>query len=213
MNKYHHLFLFVIFLLVACRNSNSNGININTSNQWQIKTVDNKISIINFKTFKDDSIELKTPTEWKMQEQKDSWKYFSYDANNPKLYFAIQKYDSEQIEMNSKEYLIEGFKQVSDKINEFHYVLKRLKFKDEQVCYICTIFTKEKDVDYITNTLICQSGNLIFDFSLKTKESNKTNEVDYRKFLLIVQSFACDHNKPIGNRIIVKEEKITFEDL
>lgn len=213
MNKYHHLFLFVIFLLVACRNSNSNGININTSNQWEIKTIDNKISIINFKIFKDDSIELKTPTEWKIQEQKDTWKYFPYDANNTKLYFAIQKYDSEQIEMNSKEYLIEGFKQVSDKINEFHYVLKRLNFKDGQVCYICTIFTKEKDIDYITYSLISQSGNLIYDFTLKTKESNKTNEVDYRKFLLIVQSFAFDHNKPIGNRIIVKEEKITFEDL
>ncbi len=207
MNKYLTLSLLAIFILVACQKRHTNKF------QWLIETSDNKTSIIDLKKFKDDSVEVKIPKNWNIKISSDIWKYFPYDENNPKLYFAIQKYNSNEIGMNSKEYVMEGFKQVSDKIDKFHYTIKRLSLKNGKVCYLSTIFTNEKGINYITYSLVCESDSLIYDFAFKVIENEKDNIVDYRKFLLIAQSFEFNNIAPIGNETIIKEEEIKFEDI
>jgi hypothetical protein len=80
---------------------------------------------------------------------------------------------------------------------------------------LLTIFTKEKNRNYIAYSLIYQPENIIYDFAFKTLDDEKQNEVNYRKFLLIVQSFEDNNDMIIdGSKFIVNDEKeLKFEDL
>jgi uncharacterized ubiquitin-like protein YukD len=168
-----------------------------------------------WKDYKDEEIHLKIPKNWQIRKFDDVWKYFPYNDKNSKLYFSIQKYETSTIGLNDKEYLKEGFRQISEKIDKFHYVLKKLSFNNNKRCYILTIFTNEKGIDYVTYCLIYQPDDIIYDFAYKTVRDEEQDELNYRKFLLIVQGSVINGNKIIdGSTLIVdNEEKITFEEI
>lgn len=197
------LFQFsILIIFVGCQKNNEiknpkNG----KENIWEIKSIGKSITRIKWKEYKNDSLKLKVPIEWNEKKQKDSWVYFPLDKNNTKLYFAIMKYYASEINMNLEEYLKEGFNQVSNKIDEFRYVLKKLDLNNSTHCYILTIFTKEKGKRYITYSLVYQSKNQINDFAYKTFDDEKTNEINYRKFLLIVFSFEFNKKKYLSRQI------------
>ena len=196
MNKLIMLFLTVV-ITISCHESESDKI-----------TAD-------WKDYKDEEIHLKIPKNWQIRKFDDVWKYFPYNDKNSKLYFSIQKYETSTIGLNDKEYLKEGFRQISEKIDKFHYVLKKLSFNNNKRCYILTIFTNEKGIDYVTYCLIYQPDDIIYDFAYKTVRDEEQDELNYRKFLLIVQGSVINGNKIIdGSTLIVdNEEKITFEEI
>ena len=208
--------LILLIIFVSCqRNGDVKNPKNTKENIWEIKNNSGSITQIKWKEYKSDSITLKVPIEWNEKKQKDSWLYFPQDKNNTKLYFGITKYDASVINMNLEEYLKEGFNQVSNKIDEFRYILKKLDFNNSTHCYILTIFTKEKGQKYITYSLVYQSKNQIYDFAYKTFDDVKTNEINYRKFLLIVFSFEFNRKKIFEspNLLINGEKELKFEDL
>lgn len=210
--------MFFIFLVIfnGCKkNENSETIKKVGEKFWKIKKENNQIVKIKWKQFENDSARLKIPNDWKVKSSEDAWLYFPTASDNAKLYYSVIKYDVAKINMNSRDYMIEAFKQVSDKIDNFHYILKELSFKNGTHCYILTIFTKEKGVNYITYDLVYQPENLLFDFTFKTIDDKEFNEINYRKFLFILQSFEFNNDKIIdGSKFIIDEEKeIKFEEL
>jgi hypothetical protein len=212
MNKLSLSFI-ILFLNISCKK----GIINETlqKEEWKIKTVDNRIISIELQNFEDDSIKLLIPKYWKIERNTNSWKYFPYNNKNPKLYFAISKYDSSKIEMEMQEYLREGIKQVSEKIDTFRYILKKLTFKNRKSGYILTLFTSEKGIDYVTYSLIYKDEKIIFDFAFKTLNDGKVNEVNYRKFLLITQNFEFNNKRILdGEKLVIEKEKeIKLENL
>ena len=214
-NKLFFLFIALI-VFNACKKAENIETNTSSNNHfWEIKSQDARPVIVDWEQYENDTIKIKTPIGWRIKKSTDSWIFFPYDKKNPKLYFAITKYNVAEVNLNAKSYLIEGFKQISDKIDEFHYILKKLSFANGTECYLLTIFTKEKNRNYITYSLIYQPENFIYDFAFKTLNNQKDNEVNYRKFLLIAQSFEDDKNMIIdGSKFIINEEKVLkFEDL
>lgn len=215
-SKYLLILFIILATLNACKKDNSTDITADIEeNPWKIKKENNQIVNIKWKQFENDSVKLKIPNDWQIEPSKDSWMYFPNDKNNPKLYFSIMKYNVAEVKLDAKKYLTEGFKQISDKINEFHYILKRLSFANGKDCYILTIQTEENDGKYISYSLIYQPENIIYDFAFKTLDDPKSNEINYRKFLLIAQSLEDNNDMIIdGSKFIVKDEKeLKFEDL
>lgn len=215
MKSKYLFFLITLITLNACKKAENIEDMTPTNHSWEISDKNGKSVFVDWVQYQNDSLKIKTPPSWRIQKSKDSWVFFPYEKNNPKLYFSIMKYNVAEVNLNAEEYLLEGFNQISEKIDKFHYVLKELNFANGSKCYLLTIFTKEKQRKYITYSLIYQPDNIIYDFAFKTIDDEKYNEINYRKFLLIVQSFE-DHSNIIidGSSFIVKEEnKIKFEDL
>jgi len=211
-------FLLVIALIVlnACKKAENIETAISTSNHfWEIKNKNAQPVVIDWEQYENDTIKIKTPLGWKIEKSQDAWVFFPYEKNNSKLYFSIMKYNVAEVNLNVEQYLKEGFKQISDQIDKFHYILKKLSFANGTNCYLLTIFTKENNRSYIGYSLIYQPENIIYDFAFKTIDDQKSNEVNYRKFLLIVQSFEFKNNKIIdGAQFVVNQEKeMKFEDL
>ncbi|MFM9989570.1 hypothetical protein [Flavobacterium sp.] len=214
-NKYFFLFIALI-ALNACKKAENIEATMPTNNHfWEIKNKGGRPIIVNWEQYENDTIKIKTPIGWKIKKSKDSWIFFPYEKNNPKLYFSIMKYNVAEVNLNAEKYLIEGFKQISDKIDKFHYLLKKLSFANGTNCYLLTIFTKEKNRNYITYDLVYQPENIIYEFTFKTLDDEKNNEVNYRKFLLITQSLEVNNDMIMdGNKFIISEEKeIKIEDL
>lgn len=211
------LFFLSIALIVfnACKKAEIIEAPTTNNNFWEIKNKNTRPVKVNWEQYENDSIKLKTPSGWEIEKSKDAWMFFTYAAKNPKLYFSIMKYNVAEVNLNAEEYLIEGFKQLSDKIDTFHYILKKLSFANGTNGYLLTIFTKENNRNYITYDLVYQPENIIYEFSFKTLDIQKSNELNYRKFFLIVQSFEVNNDLIIdGSKFVVNgEEEIKFEDL
>ena len=212
------LLIFFIFLMVfsGCKkNENSETTENVAKNFWKIEKENSQIVKIKWKQFENDSVRLKIPYGWKVKFSKDAWLYFPSASDNNKLYYSVIKYDVAKINMNSRDYIIEAFKQVSDKIDNFHYILKEVSFKNNTHCYILTIFSEEKGVNYVTYDLVYQPENLLYDFTFKTIDDKDFNEINYRQFLLILQSFEYNNENIIdGSKFIIdKERELKFEEL
>ena len=216
MKSKHFLLLLVFIVFNSCKKNENIETKMSTKNNlWEIRNKDAQPVIVEWEQYQNDTVKIKTPIGWRFKKSKDAWIFFSFDKNHPKLYFAISKYNVAEVKLNSESYLIEGFKQISNKIDKFRYILKKLSFANGTDCYLLTIFTKEKNLNYITYSLIYQPENIIYDFAFKTLDDEKQNEVNYRKFLLIVQSFEDNNDMIIdGSKFIVNDEKeLKFEDL
>ena len=215
MKNKHFLLLIILIVLSACKKTENTEESATNKHFWEIKNKSTYPVIVKWEQYQNDTIKIKIPIGWRIKKSNESWMFFPYEKNNPKLYFATNKYDVAIVNLNAEKYLIEGFKQISNKIDEFHYVLKKLSFANGTDCYLLTIFTKEKNRNYLTYSLIYQPQNIIYDFAFKTIDDQKQNEVNYRKFLLIVQSFEFNNDKIIdGSKFIVNDEKeLKFEDL
>ncbi len=214
-NKGFFLFIILIFFN-SCKKTESDETTLSTKDHsWEIQKKGLKPIIIKWNQYQNDTIKIKTPIDWRVMNSKEAWLLFSYAKENPKLYFSIMKYNIDEINLNSDKYMVEIFNQISAKTDNFRYILKKLNFSNGTHCYMLTIFTKEKNQDYITYDLIYQPKKIIYDFAFKTLNNEKNNEINYRKFLLIVESFEFKNEKIIDDSkfIINQEKRMKFEDL
>lgn len=209
VTKYCLLVVFLIF--IGCKNENHSVKN----QELKVNNLKKKLSYEKFYTLENDSLQLTIPFNWKFEKSNDVWLYLSCSETNKKLYFSVSKYKKTEVGMDLKEYVIEGFKQISSKIDKFKYVLKKLDFEDGGFCFILTTFTSEIDNQYVTYSLIYESNNTIYDFAFKTLNVKEINELNYREFLLIIQSFQFNNEQIINdaNFLVTKESKLKYEDL
>jgi hypothetical protein len=198
-----------IFLLLAfstflsCKNDNPSHVQEQCIGEWEYKSHDtHKLNKIKWKCYLSDSVKVHIPHHWTPHSMNGSLLYVSLNKSDPKIFYSIIQYDAVAIGMNSESYIKEGFKQISDELDKFNYIIRRVDFGNKDYCYIVTYFTKENNKMYVTYNLIYNRKNKIYDFGYKVLYNADTNEFNYNTFLFVNLSFKFN-----GEEVFNKKDK------
>lgn len=199
--------LIILLMFCGCKDEKNEKMNSKTN------IVSNKVLLKGWKVFTNDTMTVNIPSSWKPKKAMNTLLYVPLDKNKADLYYVILKTDISII--NVRDYLKEIFKQMSQKDKDFTYLVKKINLKNATSFYTIDLYSKEENIKYKAYCLIYQKDNVIYDFSYKCLNDEKTNIKNYRIFYNVLFSFEYKYDHIIDSEkfIVDNEELIKYEDL
>ena len=201
------IYLSLTFMFISC-NKNKNELTIRKPD-----IVSDKELLQGWKTYVNDSIKVNIPVNWRPLQKDNLLFYVPLDQGKADLYYVVLKTDTAIVSLDN--YLREIIIQMSEKDKNFSYQITKINFKNGISLHRVDLYSNEKNIKYKAYCLIYQKDNIIYDFSFKCINDEKSNIDNYKIFSNVLCSFRYKNDLIIDSEsyIIKNEEIIKYDNL